>query len=163
LQFADKIALASLVIAIVSFFIALVALAVSMYATFKSNRNSSVATLVTLSEAFREAWSRFIKATRENDNDTKYYELAELMNLFEIACGIQLENSLSGMSMVLIKEYLEKALGLLISTEYTNKYVPGMLQDPLTFCNIKRFINSRPKYLSVTIPPSWYQFPCSSH
>ena len=150
MQTADWIALASLVVA-------LAALAVAFYAIYKGNRNSSVATLVTLNDGFRQAWSRFISAVKAEDEEAKYFELAELMNLLEIACGIQSEKSLSGMSNQVVKDYLEQALKLLIGNEYTNQQIPQMLHQPSTFINIKKFINAKRSHLSVVIPPEWYQ------
>jgi hypothetical protein len=72
-------------IAAASLGIALVALVVSWLGIWRANRTTSAATLVTLKEGFRQAWSRFFDA---QDEAEKYYELAELLNLFEIACAI---------------------------------------------------------------------------
>jgi hypothetical protein len=111
---------------------------------------------VTLNDGFRQAWARFIFAVKTDNDDAKYFELAELMNLLEIACGIQLETSLSGMSRHVVKDYLDQALKLLISNEYTNQKIPEMLHQPSTFINIKKFINEK-RSLSVVIPLEWYQ------
>jgi hypothetical protein len=147
LQIADWVAAASLAVS-------LVALVVATYAIFKSNRNSSVSTLVTLNEAFRQAWERFFFAT---DEKQRYRQFCELMNLLEIGCGIQVESSLSGVSKKIMRTYLNDVLALLIDNEYTKTHVPAMVHAPDTFNNMKTFIKSKPKYLSVTIPPEWYQ------
>src|SRR6266849_6392399 len=79
----------------------------------RANAIASAATFVTLNEGFRQAWERCL---RPQDEDATNYELAELLNLLEIACAIYLEKSLSGNSRKLISEYLESALSLLIKT-----------------------------------------------
>jgi hypothetical protein len=143
----DWIALATLIVTIIGVWVAVVTLR-------RGNKNASVAALVALNESFREAWQRFHRA--QND-EQRAYELAELLNLLEIACGIECEKSLTGISQKLMKDYLNDVLGILIKDEYTNQQIPKMLHAPSTFCNIKRFLKSKPKHLSVTIPLEWYQ------
>jgi hypothetical protein len=148
MQTADYIALASLAVS-------LVALPVALIAIYKSNRNSSVATLVTLNEAFRQGWHRFLTTSNP---DMKLYELSELMNLIEIACGILIEKSLSGMSMQIMMDYLNDILKLLVKSEYATGEISKMLDEPGTFANIKQFLNDKKSQsLSVTIPLKWYQ------
>ena len=81
---ADSLALGSLAVAVI-------ALCLSWYAITRANRSTSAATLVTLNEGFRQAWERFFQAQGAQQDA----ELAELLNLFEIACAIYLEGSLS--------------------------------------------------------------------
>jgi hypothetical protein len=73
LKFADVIALLAL---IVSF----AALGLAWYALYRSNRNTSSATLVTLNVAFRDGWFRYLNA---EEGINKQFELAELLNLVE--------------------------------------------------------------------------------
>jgi hypothetical protein len=142
-------------IATASLIIALAALAVALYAIFKGNRNSSVASMVTLNEAFRQAWPRFLNATSEEE---KRYELAELVNLFEIACGIQNENTFTGISNRLLKAYLEEVLKLLVGSQYASEQITTLMSQPDTFQNIRKFLNSeQAQALSITIPKKWYQ------
>jgi hypothetical protein len=148
LQTADWVAAASLGVSFA-------ALGVAWYAAYKANRNSSVATLVTLNEAYRQAWERFLK--QEIDEKARYREFCELMNLIEAGCGIVVEGSLSGMSNKMITIYLNDVLELLKGNEYAKAHIPAMMHSPTTFEYLKAFLKSRPKYLSVTIPPDWYQ------
>ena len=150
----DKVAAASLIAAVASVVIAGVAIIVSVYAIYKSNRNSSVATLVALNQGLHEGWIAFLTS---KDDIERFFNLSGLVNLLEIACGIQLERSLSGMSRTMMKHYLDETLALLIENSYTNQEIAKMLNAPTTFGNIKRFINSKPDYLSVTVPPHWFQ------
>jgi hypothetical protein len=105
--------------------VSLVALVVSLYAIQRANKTASAATLVTLNEGFRQAWTRFLNS-RE---DEKSYELAELMNLFEIACAIYVERSLTGNSRELMFEYIDGVLNVLVKNTYTNENVAKLLQS----------------------------------
>jgi hypothetical protein len=100
LQTPDQIALLSLIVAILALLVALLAI-------YKGNRNASVATLVTLYEASRQAFGRFLAAKTE---DAKRYELCELMNFLEIAAAILNERSFAGVSKEIQKEYLNEVL-----------------------------------------------------
>jgi hypothetical protein len=146
-QTADIIATASMVASVA-------AVVVAVYAIFKSNKNSSVATLVALNQGFRQGWDSYLSS---KDDNQRFFNLSELLNLLEIACGIQVERSLSGVSRVIIQQYLDEILGLLIADPYMNGQIAKMLNAPTTFCNIKKIIQSKPSYLSVIVPPEWYQ------
>lgn len=126
-------------VAAASLLISLTALVVSRYAIRKSNRNSSCATLVTLNEGFRQAWQRFLSA----ENTERQYEFAELMNLFEIACAIQAERSLSGNSQGLMEDYLDRTLSLLENNEDSRLRMLQMLDSQNTFIYVQRFLESR--------------------
>lgn len=143
----DLIALASLAVA-------LVALLISVYAIVRANATASAATLVTLNEGFRQAWERCLRSQAE---DATCYELAELLNLLEIACAVYLDRSLSGNSRKLAFEYLDSALSLLIGNSSLNDRVPRLLQTDTTFIFIKRFLRKKRSSLSVTVPPEWYE------
>ena len=142
----DWIAAASLAVSIVALF-------VSWFAIWRSNRTTSAATFVSLNEGFRQAWTRFFDASPQ----TKSYELAELLNLLEIGCAIYLEGSLSGNARKLTLEYLRNVLQHLVEDDYTNAQIPVLLQAPHTFIFIRRFLNQKVQHLSVTIPPRWHQ------
>ncbi len=79
------------------------------------------------------------------------------MNLLELACAIHLEGSLAGVSDLLIRDYLNSVLKLLIEDSYAQGEIPTLLLDPKTFIYVKKFINARRSELSVTIPPKWYE------
>jgi len=149
----DWMALATLVMALATLIATIVAVWIAKVTLGKSNKNASIATVLTLNESFRQAWRRFID---EEDPSKREYEFSDLMNLFEIACGIEYEKSFTGVSRQLIREYLKETIGLLKKDEYANEKIPQMLRDDLTFCYIRKFINSKPR-LSVIIPPAWYE------
>ncbi len=146
MSLSDKLAGASLLVGIVAFILA-------FYAILRANKTSSAATMVALNEGFRAAWARFLGAKpTEQEN-----ELAELLNLFEIACAIRVEGSLSGNSAILISEYLDNVLRLLISNDYTKAHTLPLIQDETTFLFIKKYLRMKAHSLSITIPLEWYQ------
>jgi len=140
-------------IASASLLIASVALVVACYAVSRANRTTSAATLVTLNEGFRSAWGRFFSAKDEQ----KTAELAELLNLFEIACAIRQEGSVSGNSAELLREYLDNVLRLLTSNAYICQQVGPLLQNEATFVFVRRFLKESRSRPEVTIPLEWYQ------
>ena len=79
-------------VAAASLAVAFAALGVSWYGIRRSNKTTSTGTLVTLNEGFRQAWGRFLS----DEVEDREYELAELMNLFEIACAAYDEGSIHG-------------------------------------------------------------------
>ena len=163
MQAADWIATWSFVVAVISLVAALISIYVAVYTVCKSNNNSSVATLVTLNEAFSEAWRRLISSIKAIQNnpqceDNRYAHLSELMNLFEAACGIQNENSLSGISKELIGDYLDDTLNLILESEYIRSQIPNMLTAPTTFKHIQEYLKSkRNQPLRYIIPVEWYE------
>lgn len=144
---ADYIALASLLVA-------LVALVISLYAIKRGNATASAATFVTLNEGFRQAWRRYLGETEQTAID---YEMAELLNLTEIACAIYLERSLSGNSRVLALDYLNRVLRLMIEHKPLNDRVRHLLQSKETFSFVRKFLKKKRPGLSVTVPPEWYE------
>lgn len=143
----DWIAVAALAIAVIS-------LVVALFAIYKGNRNSSVATLVMLSEAARAAWQRFLSASETQ----KSFELAELMNLVEVGCAILNEGSLAGVSKQLLRDYLKEVIGLISKDAYATAEIEKMFSSATTFEHIRKFYKAkRSDPLSVTIPKRWFQ------
>lgn len=108
---------------------------VAVYTLRKSDRNSSVATLVTLNDGFRQAWQRFLSA----EGERRDYEFAELMNLLEIACAIDKEKSLVGVSRELAREYLGHVVQLLELNDDAQNRIAAAAHDPTTFKYIRLF------------------------
>ncbi len=88
---------------------------------------------------------------KEPQSDASSYNLAELINLFEIACAIYLEGSVSGNSRRLMADYLNNVLTHLVKTPSTNEHVLQLLQTEKTFEFIKKFLKKlkeKPSILS---------------
>lgn len=145
----DPIAVASLIVAVL-------ALGISVYAIRRANATTSAATLVTLNEAFRQGWERYLQRD-ETVTGLADSELAELLNLLEIACAIYLEGSISGNSRKLLLDYLNNVLSVLSRHENVNLKALELLQTDRTFEFIKKFMKKKPAELSVTLPPKWYE------
>lgn len=145
MNFADKIALVSL-------FASLAAFAVSVFAVIRANNTTSGSTIVSLNEAFRQAWDRYVNAAPKQQS----YELAELMNLLEIACAVYLEWSLSGNARKLIFGYLQRNLSELIKNKQISAEIERLLQDKETFLFIKTFLRNNGTQFKM-IPVDWYQ------
>lgn len=97
----DQIVLLSLFVAGASLVASIIALWVAWFGIRRADNNSSASLLVTLNDGFRQAWQRYLSG--KND-EQKQYELAELMNLLEIACALYNGGSLSGMSRKIVEE-----------------------------------------------------------
>lgn len=136
LSFADRIALASAAVSILSLLVAIVSVFIAYHAIRKSSRHTSAATLVTLNEAFRQAWSRFLPA----HGPERDYEFNELMNVLEIGCAIEWEGSLIGVSRELVRDYLSQVLQLLDKNQDARARILAAVHDPSTFKYISEFI-----------------------
>lgn len=130
----------STVFTIVAALAALIGIPIAVHAIRRGNKNASAATVVTLYDGLRQAWQRFESAP--SDGNQRYYELAELMNFIEIACGIHFEGSLVGVSSDLMKEYLKNSLSLIRDDEYALRQIAEMLHSPKTFEHIRKFIGT---------------------
>jgi hypothetical protein len=155
MEFTDhQITLWSLLVSLVALIVSVVALLVALYAIRRSNKNSSAAALVTLYEGFRQAWRRFLDAKKANDDAGLQYELSELLNLFELACGIYSERSLVGVSRELAHAYIEDSWVLLENSEDARERIRRMLTDRQTFKYIRKFLGKRcPSILTPPVSP----------
>ena len=138
---------------VASLVVAFSALLVAWYAIARANKTTSAATMVALNESFRSAWSRFFQVP----DSEKPIELAELLNVLEIACAVCLEGSLSGNSKMLMSEYLNNILRMLAKDEFTRANVGPLLQDASTFIFIRKFLGEKRRTLSVVNPPQWFE------
>ncbi len=141
-------------LAAASLSVAVVALVLSVYAILRANKTTSAATLVTLHEALRQAWSECFAARERGNFD---YELGNLLNLLEIACAIYLEKSLTGNSRVLGSEFLSDTLKLLTNNEIISEKTVKLLQGQNTFIFIKRFLKENRVGPGVVLPVEWHQ------
>ncbi|HEU4634905.1 MAG TPA: hypothetical protein VFS41_01915 [Edaphobacter sp.] len=90
----------------VSLGVSVIGFAVAILTLQRGNNNSSAATLVGLQTGFSNCWDNLRKAIRDEDEDSRKFYLAELLNLFESACGIINEGTLTGASKKLMVDYV---------------------------------------------------------
>lgn len=127
---------ATLIISGTSLVVSLVALVVALVAMGRSDRNASGATLVTLYESFRQGWVRF---QAETDPERSRYEMAELMNTFEIACAIHQDNSIHGRPRDILEEYLCDTFTKFADDVEAVKAIRSMIDGPSTFKYLRMF------------------------
>jgi hypothetical protein len=157
----DLIAFWSLIIGIIAIVLALLTLR-------RGNKNSSVASMIPLNAEIRGMWDQYISSFASVDFTTVLeletlereiaLKLEQLMNVLEIAAAIEVEGTLSGVSRVLMREYLQRTLDDIISNDYTSAKVSDLLQDENTYIYIRRFLRQRTR-VSAVLPPAWYAYP----
>ncbi len=135
----DQLALIGDAASLVAVLIGFGAIFVAWFTLRKGNRNSSAATVVALHEAFQAGWRRFLRAEGQERDDA----FSDLLNLFEIACGIECEGSLAGVSQELMSRYLRDCLKLIERDEYAYSRLREDACDDSTFKYIYRYVNKR--------------------
>ncbi len=134
----------------------------------RGNKNSSVASMIPLNAEIRDMWDEYIASFTSLDFTTSLElealereistKLERLLNVLELAAAIEVEGTLSGVSRVLMRDYLSRMLDIIISDDYTNARVSELLQDDSTFIFIRRFLKKSAP-LSAVLPPDWYVYP----
>jgi argonaute-like protein implicated in RNA metabolism and viral defense len=164
----DLIALWSLIGTAIAVATGLIAVVIAIHTLRRGNKNASVATMVPLNAEIRQMWVEYDEALASIDfkDDEELAALEEkiavklqnLMNVLEIAAAIELEGTLSGMSRVLMRDYLEQMLDMIIRDDYTNAKVSELLQDDTTYIFIRRFLKKTVPPNSI-LPAEWYVSP----
>lgn len=117
--------------------VAIVALSVAIFTVWRSDRNASAATLVTLYEALRSAWGRYLQAEAP---ERREFEVAELANLLELACAVYLDGGVHGAAREMLGEYLNEVLEILGSDREMRKQLSELKERPNTYKYLKRFL-----------------------
>jgi|GEM_PF-3535844 len=151
-----------------SLIVGTLAILVAFFTLHRGNLNASVASTIPLNAEIRDMYEQYIAAfsniqfttaleleSLETEITTK---LERLMNVLELAAAIEVEGTLSGVSRVLMRDYLRRMLDILISDGYTNSKVSNLLQDENTYIFIRRFLKQRDR-VSAVLPPKWYAYP----
>jgi hypothetical protein len=149
----------------------LMAVLVAILTLRRGNKNSSVASMIPLNAEIRDMWDEYAASFTSLDFTTSLEfaklereiatKLERLMNVLELAAAIEVEGTLSGVSRVLMRDYLSRMLDIIISDDYTNAKVSELLQDDTTFIFIRRFLRKSVP-LSAVLPPRWYAYPTVS-
>jgi hypothetical protein len=122
--------------------IGLIAVVIAILTLRRGNKNSSVASMIPLNAEIRQMWSEYAETFANLDfkDDTELValertisvKLQRMMNVLEIAAAIEVEGTLSGVSRVLMRDYLERMLTIIIRDDYTNAKASELLQDETT-------------------------------
>lgn len=113
------------------------ALGIAIFTVWRSNRNTSAATLVSLYEALRAAWGRYLQAEKP---DQVEFEFAELINLIELACAVYLDAAVHGATREMLEEYLVEVLEILRADDVARKRMAGLMERPNTYKYLKLFL-----------------------
>jgi len=164
----DIIAFWSLIWTAITVPIGLLAVVIAILTLRRGNNNSSVATMIPLNAEIRQMWSEYDDTLSninfKNDaelaalDDKITVQLQNLMNVLEIAAAIEVEGTLSGVSRILMRDYLEQMLMIIIRDDYTNAKVSELLQDETTYIFIRRFLKKTVPSNSI-LPPQWFVSP----
>ncbi len=149
----DTLSSVGLVVTVISVVVAVVAIN-------KGARNASASAIVTMNAEFRTLWNTFLFAEQERE---KAFYFSELLNLYEIACGIYLENSLSGVSRELIGEYITETLAHIENSDDCRRRLGEARTGPTTFKYLKKFLmQTRIKAIVLVAGPLPYPADCFS-
>jgi hypothetical protein len=124
-----------------------VGLGVTAYGIYRGNKNSSASSLIALNDAARQAWHRFI-AVKDDDDEAREYEFAELANVLEIACALCLKKVYVGVARELLTEYLDEVMHLLDGSEYAKRRLEALIRSPTTFKYLRRYLKARRKHIA---------------
>ncbi|MBX9616614.1 MAG: hypothetical protein K2X25_13535 [Caulobacteraceae bacterium] len=129
--------LVSVWIAAASLAVAVAALVIASIAWRRSDRNTSAGTLVSLFEAFRHGWDRFLDEPDAKRRDRNFHDL---MNMFEVACAIHQDRSVHGASRELLEHYLRDTLSIIAKNDGARALIARMRGDPNVFKFLRRFL-----------------------
>lgn len=118
--------------------LSIAALAVAVVALHRSDRNASAATLVSLYEALRAAWARYLAAGKPEAGE---FEFAELINLIELACAIHQDKAVHGAAREMLEEYLIDVLSIFRSDTGIRARIASLRDRPSTFKYLTGFLS----------------------
>ena len=143
---ADPIALESLWYAKWTFWVTVIAVALSaiairaaFVAIRRADLNSSAATLVALHDGFRGSWEKYLQAQKADDESEKRYQFGDLMNLIEINAGLHDAKSLTGVSEELSAAYLKSILKFFTDEQHFVEMIRELKNEPSTFKYTRSF------------------------
>jgi hypothetical protein len=110
-----------------------------------AQKAGSGASLLTLSEAFRECWGAYIAAETEPARQLAFGDLA---NSLEIACALFRDKIFFGKSRDLLERYLMDVFWLIESNVDARERLAALVQTLRTFENIAEFVENHPDTLN---------------
>jgi hypothetical protein len=109
-----------------------------------ARKAGSGASLIALSEAFRQNWAAFLGAAPER----RRYAFGDLANAIEIACGIYRDRIFFGHSGDLLKHYLVHIFRVIQDNEFARAELEALLQTRETFDQMSWFLEARRSLVS---------------
>ena len=139
----DLIGLFSLVAGVVS-------VPVAIWTLHRGNLNASVATMIPLNAEIRSMFEDYLGSFHDLSFTTQEelqaatlrirLKLERLLNVLELAAAILNEGSLSGVSSLLMRSYLERVLNTLLDDDLTKTAFKDMIREPGTYVYIQGFL-----------------------
>ena len=100
-----------------------------------ARKAGSGASLIALSEAFRQCWQQFTLTT---DEPKRRHAFADLANTLEIACAVFRDGVMHGASEDVLKYYLVGVFAAIEESEDARQRLVDLLQSRSTFAKICR-------------------------
>src|SRR3990167_4966902 len=127
---------AALTIAVISVMAAIVAVIVSLVALHRADKNTSLATLVSINEGMSQAWRHYL-----HDETAEERELAfgDLINLLEIGCAAYLNGSIHHDSKGLLGQHLCSTLDIIGGHAPARDALHALREAPSTFEHLAKF------------------------
>jgi hypothetical protein len=116
-----------------------IALLIAVWQFAAGKRSSSGAAVITLNEAFRQAWARFLDMP--GDDPRRYGAFCDVANLVESACALHEDKVFTGRSGRLLERYLVAILRVFQGDPAARGWLARMLHDTDTFEHMGRFVS----------------------
>jgi hypothetical protein len=123
---------------------AILSLPLAIWAIFYAGRQLSLArkagsgaSLIALSEAFRQGWSTFLAASGEPQ---RRHAFADLANSLEVACAVLRDGVFFGNSKDVLEYYLVGVFRVIQDSDLARNQLATLLQTRETFENIRTFV-----------------------
>lgn len=126
----------SLIVATGSCVVSMVALAVSLIALRRSDRNTSLATLVSINQGLSDAWRHYLYDPSPEMRDLAF---GDLTNLLEIGCAAYLSGSIHHESKKLLGQHLCGTLNIIEGHAPAHHALRELREAPATFANLRSF------------------------
>jgi hypothetical protein len=112
------------------------------YGIHRTNKNASAASYISLNEAWRQAWERYLAAV---DEPAKQHQFAELSNILEISCALKIKKVFTGVSRELLTEYIDDIINLLRKNEDARNRLLALIDKASTFKYVRLYLDDMRK------------------
>lgn len=127
--------------------IAILAFVYAARQLYLAQKAGSGASLIALSEAFRQNWSAFVAAVNDGQ---KRHAFADLANALEIACAVFRDGIFFGHSEDLLKHYLVHQFRAIQESDLARQWLVSLLQTKETFNEIRWFVEKHRSLINST-------------
>jgi len=115
--------------------VAIIALCWTAMTLSEQIRGRDFENYLSLWDRYARAWRRF----RDADEDERYFEFTELINLLEASCKFYNENVIRGTTRDMVRTYLVEVLPAVFTDPEAIEMINKSFSGPDTFFEIRRF------------------------